>query len=554
MKGILQLLISTSKTILSAWVFMLLCTLNTFNTVVLAQPCTFTGGTQHSLAIKANGTLWASGSNTYGQLGTGDGLDATTPVQVGTSTWKAVSAGFYFTVGIKTDGTLWAWGLNHVGQLGIGNTNTQPTPVQVGTDTWTAVSAGSSFVLALKSDGTLWTWGNQVHNNSQTSPVLVNVGVTFTKIDAGGYHALALTADGQLYAWGYNGYGQLGVTTTDSYWYVPLHVGNNYTAISAGTYHSLALKNNNSLWSWGRNNTYSVGDGTTTDRTSPVSIYGGSIWNSIETVGGSSLGIKNDGTLWVWGSNDVGEIGLGHRNPQPTPVQLGSATDWSGFGTGSLTSFVFKTNGTTWAAGYNSTAQLATGTITNYETSFIQSLTVCSSVLPIELQDFTATPSVKGNLLSWQTANETNNKGFEVERSPQPPKGASEKWETLGFVAAKGKAAKYDFLDAAPPLGAEGAYYRLRQIDNDGKETLSKVVSVINKGTDKLKAYPSVTNHYLTIDTKSDSDFQVINLLGQVVMIGQKPLSESWQLDVSALPKGTYILKVGVEQTKFVKQ
>ena len=100
-------------------------------------------------------------------------------------------------------------------------------------------------------------------------------------------------------------------------------------------------------------------------------------------------------------------------------------------------------------------------------------------VLPIELLDFKGkyiSPfggQGAGNLLTWATANEVNNKGFEVERLML--KGD---WETLGFVAPqppKGENRAYTFLDTrvTPPLGVGGLYYRLRQIDNDGKETLS---------------------------------------------------------------------------------
>jgi hypothetical protein len=125
-----------------------------------------------------------------------------------------------------------------------------------------------------------------------------------------------------------------------------------------------------------------------------------------------------------------------------------------------------------------------------------------------------------GNLLTWTTANEVNNKGFYIERaSPQPPQGASMTWETLGFVNAEGKAATYEFIDKAP-LGGWGTY-RLRQTDNDGKETLSKVISVANVNTHGrvyLYAYPSVTTGFLTIETSETSPVEVFNLLGQQVL------------------------------------
>src|SRR5439155_1562430 len=81
-------------------------------------------GASHTVALKSHGTLWAWGINVDGQLG--DGTTATQrlePVQVGTATnWAAVAAGVSHTVALKADGTLWAWGQNTFGQLGAGTT------------------------------------------------------------------------------------------------------------------------------------------------------------------------------------------------------------------------------------------------------------------------------------------------------------------------------------------------------------------------------------------------------------------------------------------------
>jgi hypothetical protein len=76
-------------------------------------------GGSHTVAIKADGTLWAWGRNQAGQLGDGTTEDQSSPVQVGTATnWLAVAAGHHHTVAVRSDGTLWAWGRNQSGQLG----------------------------------------------------------------------------------------------------------------------------------------------------------------------------------------------------------------------------------------------------------------------------------------------------------------------------------------------------------------------------------------------------------------------------------------------------
>ena len=170
-----------------------------------------------------------------------------------------------------------------------------------------------------------------------------------------------------------------------------------------------------------------------------------------------------------------------------------------------------------------------------------------TAVLPIELLSFTGKGTEGGNLLTWETANEVNNKGFQVERLAPPTPSKGENWEVLGFKTANNKAGTYEFMDNAP---LSISTYRLRQIDFDGKETLSKVISIAATGKGKLKAYPNPVSDVLTIETTEISDYQIFNLLGQQVFNGKA----TQRIDVSALPQGTYFLKVGAEQVKFMKQ
>jgi len=146
-------------------------------------------GNSYCLAIKTDGTLWAWGINGSGQLGLGNSGNVTnrnTPTQVGTDNdWVTVSAASSHSLAIKADGTLWAWGSNNDGQLGIGSTSTsnRTSPIQVGTDNdWVTLVAASSssHSLAIKADGTLWAWGSnsrgqlgQGDTTNRTSPVRI---------------------------------------------------------------------------------------------------------------------------------------------------------------------------------------------------------------------------------------------------------------------------------------------------------------------------------------------------------------------------------------------
>ena len=166
--------------------------------------------------------------------------------------------------------------------------------------------------------------------------------------------------------------------------------------------------------------------------------------------------------------------------------------------------------------------------------------------LPVELSSFNAFARAGAIEISWSTASELNNERFLIERS-----GADAVFVSIGEVKGAGTTAEpteYSFTDRAPLQGAN--YYRLRQIDHDGTENLSKVVTASLNKPNKLKAFPNPVSNVLNIESNQTGDFYILNLLGQQVLRGKI----RQQIDVSALPQGTYILKIGLEQVKFVKQ
>jgi alpha-tubulin suppressor-like RCC1 family protein len=121
-------------------------------------------GADHSVGLGVHGGLWAWGSNNYGQLGVGTSTASHAypePV-AGGRVWTAVTAGTNHTLAIADNGSLWSWGRNDAAQLGLDTptSQTENTPRQVGDRTdWVAVSAGNTFSLALDADGTLWGFG-----------------------------------------------------------------------------------------------------------------------------------------------------------------------------------------------------------------------------------------------------------------------------------------------------------------------------------------------------------------------------------------------------------
>jgi alpha-tubulin suppressor-like RCC1 family protein len=109
-----------------------------------SRTLTVSAGSDHSLALKADGTVWAWGYNYYGQLGDGTTVSKSTPVQVsGLTGVTAIAAGGSHSLAVKGDGTVWTWGYNVYGQLGDGTNTQRETPVQVsGLTGATAIAAG----------------------------------------------------------------------------------------------------------------------------------------------------------------------------------------------------------------------------------------------------------------------------------------------------------------------------------------------------------------------------------------------------------------------------
>ena len=299
------------------------------------------GGAGHSLALKNDGTAWAWGYNTYGQLGDGTRQTCLTPKQVPDLTGVvALAGGDYHSLALKSDGTVWAWGRNNSGQLGDGTRIDRTAPVQVpGITGMVAIAGASNHSLAVRSDGTVWAWGSNFGGQlgdgtkiDRIAPVQVS-GLTGVVTVAGGTrHSLALKSDGTVWAWGYNEYCQLGDgTVTERLTPVQVSGLTGVVSVDAGIWHSMALKSDGTAWGWGLNNNGQMGDGTYTTRTTAVRVTGITGVASIAAGASFNLALKSDGTVWAWGDNGGWQLGDGtgfdkHGSPaikkKNIPVQV----------------------------------------------------------------------------------------------------------------------------------------------------------------------------------------------------------------------------------------
>jgi alpha-tubulin suppressor-like RCC1 family protein len=326
--------------------------------------------------------LWVWGDNEYGQLGTGNTSSRSAPVNTsgGGINWKQVSCGYAHSAAIKTDGTLWTWGYNLYGQLGNGNTSNYSSPITTsgGGTNWTQVSCGYAHSAAIKTDGTLWTWGfntpGQLGTNNTSnysSPVTTSGGGTnWKQVACGQYHIAAIKTDGTLWTCGYNLYGQLGdgTTTNRSSPVTTSGGGTNWKQVASGLNTQIAIKTDGTLWAWGRNENGQLGTNNTSNYSSPVTTSGGGTnWKQVAIHRSNHMvAIKTDGTLWAWGANSVGQLGNSNTSNYSSPVTtIAGGTNWKYAVTGAAHTAAIKTDGTLWACGWNNKGQLGDGTTTN---------------------------------------------------------------------------------------------------------------------------------------------------------------------------------------------
>lgn len=367
-------------------------------------------GSSHSLAIGSDGTAWAWGSNTHGQIGDGSSANVLTPVQVSTlANVVAAAGGVSHSLALLADGSVYAWGYNWYGQLGTAGTALPGEAVTVyGLTGVIMASAGGEHSLAVKTDGTVWAWGRndkgQLGDGTTTdSPFPVQVpGLTnVIEVAGGGWHSLALKNNGTVWAWGRNGSGQLGDGSTADC-SSPLQVPGltNVVSVSAGSYHSFALQSDGTLRAWGGNWSGQLGDGTTTDRHAPVRITSLPNVSSIAAGVNHSVAVKTNGTVWAWGYNWYGQLGNGNTNDRHAPVQVPGLSGFMAVSAGSSHSLAVALDGTSWAWGDNTSGQLGDGTTTGRLTP-VQVFGLSQVVSIAAGESYSAAVRADGTLLEW---------------------------------------------------------------------------------------------------------------------------------------------------------
>lgn len=291
-------------------------------------------------AIDRDNSVWCWGNGALGILGNGGVSSKNLPSRVNDAAsfmrLSSSGASVESKCGIKADGTLWCWGSDSYGVLGNGapgGYRSSPDKViTTGDDTpWASVSMGNETACGIKTDSTLWCWGN-IGGTSRNAPERFGHGYTWKQVAVGRRAFCAITTDGIALCQGAGTDGVLanGVAAAGPFPLTPIKENGPWVQISMSSITGCGIKADGTLWCWGDNTYGQSGIGVTTSNiTRPRIVAGGGPWAHVSTGWETTCGIKTDGSLWCWGRNNHGQLGIGTTSLYPAPVGGGPWTSVS---------------------------------------------------------------------------------------------------------------------------------------------------------------------------------------------------------------------------------
>ncbi len=342
-------------------------------------------GYRHSCGLKGSAvpySLWCSGFNHYGQVGTASTSSQATLIQVRATTdsailsdWESLSTGPHHSCAIAISGAshpLFCWGDNRRGQLGD-NVTLSNVPqhwwansrsqVIVGADDWTMVAAGANNSCGIKAGNELWCWGDnsggQIGNGTLSLPTdapflpykiagsWLTVAVGGAEGDGG--HVCAIKSNGTLWCWGKNSRSQLGNSGGNLATPTQIGAANSWVQLQAGEYHTCGLRDDNTLWCWGDNSrgqtgspqvTQTIPDPADPTKNISITLYPTTVaaptqeseegrWLNMSLGSNFSCGVRNNRTLWCWGDNRYKQLtGAILSESAFAPAVIQSSPEW----------------------------------------------------------------------------------------------------------------------------------------------------------------------------------------------------------------------------------
>jgi alpha-tubulin suppressor-like RCC1 family protein len=303
-------------------------------------------------ALVTNGSLYAWGLGTRGQLGDGSWKNSfTTPVRVRFPPGVKIASiptdvmPFDAALAVDTKGNVWGWGDNGGGELCLGNTRSYSSPVELPLSHVTALAGASAHAL-YDADGTVYACGRNFagdlgDGSARTTSTPVKVaglnGRSVTTLVASFADSGALLSNGEYFDWGYNGQGQLGDGHFHHSSHVPLRVslpGPVTQVVQGGSYwgngQTLVMLSNGSLWAWGAGRAFQLGDQKRAAEPVPVRVRApaGVSYQILATGAATSYGVSATGEVYAWGASHLGQVGNGSRRTAmiAVPVAVGATS------------------------------------------------------------------------------------------------------------------------------------------------------------------------------------------------------------------------------------
>ena len=302
-------------------------------------------GTLATVYLKEDGTVWTSGDGTNGMLGNGYTKIINKPVQVkiGTDEYltdiRKIEVGTEHVVALRKDGTVWAWGLGTSGQLGDGANVTHHYATQVVDETGedylqniVDVAAGIDYCLALKQDGTVVGWGVGANHSlgvnstaNRAMPIKMHDSYNIIQVQGGSDTSTVLKADGTVQAVGLGTSGQLGdntaTTKAELVYAINEDLDGKLTGvvrIATGSHHTIALKEDKTAWIWGYDNYGQIGMNNTTNYKHAIPLKNVGNTDIMQNIKDIATGptatyvLDTQGNVYAVGLNTTGQLSIGN--------------------------------------------------------------------------------------------------------------------------------------------------------------------------------------------------------------------------------------------------
>jgi alpha-tubulin suppressor-like RCC1 family protein len=296
-------------------------------------------GTHGSCGLTLDDLAYCWGLNSFGELGNGTTNPSLTPVAVaGGLRFRQVSTAGIYSCGVTTGDQAFCWGAGAPFRFDVFLDRYRPFEVGAGlrfreVSASLVSSALGQFTCGVTLDDVAYCWGDNGFGQLGIgsvggliwAPVQAAGGLQLRQISAGATRTCGVTPDRLAFCWGANWYGGVGDGTYNIIRSAPVPVagGLRFRELSdGGEYHICGITLAGRAYCWGGNFSGQVGDGTTTNRLTPVAVATRLRFSQLGTGTDHTCGVARGHVAYCWGSNRFGQLGDGTTNPSLTPVPV----------------------------------------------------------------------------------------------------------------------------------------------------------------------------------------------------------------------------------------